>query len=105
MRAEFLMRQVHETEAWLHWISIKLEAQMHYFVEILEHKVKYAIIYLIHTPHKQKQNKKHFSSCYVINRTFLLFKLQGLKDKVSTLIILLLLHKHYQQNNITRKVN
>ena len=33
------MRQVHEPEGWAHWTSIKIEAQVHYFVEILEHKV------------------------------------------------------------------
>ena len=38
-RAEILMRQVHEPEGWVHWTSIKIEAQVHYFVWILEHKV------------------------------------------------------------------
>ena len=33
------MRQVHEPEGWVHWTSIKIEAQVHYFVQILEHKV------------------------------------------------------------------
>ena len=32
------MRQVHEPKGWVH-ASIKIEAQMHYFVLILEHKV------------------------------------------------------------------
>ena len=27
-----LMRQVHEPEGWVHWTSIKIEAQVHYFV-------------------------------------------------------------------------
>ena len=39
MRAEILMRQMHEPEGRVHWISIKIEAQVHYFFYILEHKV------------------------------------------------------------------
>ena len=34
-----LMRQGHESEGWMHWTSIKIEAKVHYFVTILEHKV------------------------------------------------------------------
>ena len=32
------MRQVHEPKGWVHWTSIKIEAQVHYFVTILKHK-------------------------------------------------------------------
>ena len=32
------MRQMHEPEGWLHWTSIKIEAQVH-FVTILKHKL------------------------------------------------------------------
>ena len=32
------MRQVHEPKGRVHWTSIKIEAQVHYFVLILEHK-------------------------------------------------------------------
>ena len=39
MRAEILMRQVHESEGLVHWTSNKIKAQVHYFVTILEHKV------------------------------------------------------------------
>ena len=39
-------------KGWVHWKSIKIEAQVHYFVTILEHKVN-AVINLIHTRRKQ----------------------------------------------------
>ena len=38
------MRQVHEPEGWVHWTSIKIEAQVHYFVQILEHKVNMQLL-------------------------------------------------------------
>ena len=41
------MRQVHEPEGSVesvHWISIKIEAQVHYFVTILEHKVNMQLL-------------------------------------------------------------
>ena len=45
-RDGILMHQVHEPELWVHWTSIKIEAQVYYFVTILEHKVfKYAVAY------------------------------------------------------------
>ena len=28
-----------QIEGWVHWTSIKIEAQVHYFVTILEHRV------------------------------------------------------------------
>ena len=34
--AEILMHQVHKPEGWVHWTSIKIEAQVHYFVTIIE---------------------------------------------------------------------
>ena len=34
-----LMGQVHEPEGWVHWTSIKIEAQVLYIVTILKHKV------------------------------------------------------------------
>ena len=37
--AEILMHQVHEPEGWVHCISIKIKAQVHYFVTILKHKI------------------------------------------------------------------
>ena len=33
------MPQMHEPEEWVHWTSINIEEQMHYFVTMLEHKV------------------------------------------------------------------
>ena len=33
------MRQEHKLEGWVYWTSIKIEVQVHYFVQILEHKV------------------------------------------------------------------
>ena len=33
------MRQVHEPKGWVHWTSIKIEAQVHYFVKIQKHEV------------------------------------------------------------------
>ena len=30
------MRQVHEPEGWVHWTSIKIEAQVHYFVTVAD---------------------------------------------------------------------
>ena len=44
MRHEILMRQVYEPEGWVHWTSIKIEAQVHYFVWILEHKVNMQLL-------------------------------------------------------------
>ena len=38
------MRQVHEPEGWVHWTSIKIEEQVHYFVTILEHEVNTQIL-------------------------------------------------------------
>ena len=40
--------QVHGPEGWVHWASIKIEAQVHHFVTILDHKEKskYAAINL-----------------------------------------------------------
>ena len=40
-----LMRQIHEPEGWVFWTSIKIEAQVHYFVTILKHEVKRAYTY------------------------------------------------------------
>ena len=37
--AENLMHQVHKPEGRKHWTCIKIEAKVHYFVSILEHKV------------------------------------------------------------------
>ena len=33
-----------EPEGWVHWTSIKIEAQVHYFVWILEHKVNMQLL-------------------------------------------------------------
>ena len=38
------MRQVQELEGRVHWTSIKIEAQVHYFATILEHKVNTQIL-------------------------------------------------------------
>ena len=47
------MRQVHKPEGLVHWTSIKIEAQMHYFVTILKHKVnKQLFISFIHNINK-----------------------------------------------------
>ena len=38
-RPEILMRQMHKSEGWVHWTSIKIEGKVHYFVTILTQKV------------------------------------------------------------------
>ena len=46
------MRQVHEPKGRVHWTSIEIEAQMHYFCHNSRAQSKYAVINLIHTRHK-----------------------------------------------------
>ena len=38
------MRQVHEPKGWVHWTSIKIEEQVHYFVTILEYQVNMQLL-------------------------------------------------------------
>ena len=38
-RWDFDASSPHEPEGWVHWTSIKIEAQVHYFVTILDHEV------------------------------------------------------------------
>ena len=53
------MRQVHKPEGQVHWISIKIEAEVHYFVTILEHKVNtQLLIQFIHDISKFIKFKK-----------------------------------------------
>ena len=49
MRTEILMRQVHEPEGQVHWTSIKIEALVHYLIEVLKHIVNKTVINLIRT--------------------------------------------------------
>ena len=45
MSAEIMMRLVHEPQGWVHRTLIKIQAKVHYFVTILEHKVNTPLLF------------------------------------------------------------
>ena len=57
-----LMRQVLEPKRWVHRTSIKIEANVHYFVTILEHNVNTQLLTLfIHDINKLLLSKTFYS--------------------------------------------